>query len=185
MPLSVPKKRDDIYTTIYDDNKLGVYCVAWEVIMNPAEAEDIAMAAFEYLIRWPKKLYGYAPYQTTAYLKRISKCRALDRWRELNSGLSYAQNVKDTWDAKKPMLLEDQMLLKFGKEAVKEAVNSLPHVYNVSIRFELSDGLNCKQISEIMGVKHSAVRKRLQRARQMIRDYLYEKYADKKEVANG
>lgn len=180
MPSSIGKKRDDIYTNIFLDNQLHTYYAAWDVLHSPPPSEDSAMDAFTYIVAHPNKVIGFAPYQTTAYLKRISFCRAINRLKKSQREKRYlydpAEGSQILYD---PLSTDDRVLRKFAKSAVKEGIRSLPLIYRVILSMEVEDGHSLKEISGVLDLKYPTVKKRAQRARTLLHDYLLSNYGDK------
>lgn len=180
MPSSVNAKRDDIYTNIFLDNQLHTYYAAWDVLHNPPPSEDSAMDAFTYIVAHPNKVIGFASYQTTAYLKRISFCRAINRLKKSQREKRYlydpAEGSQILYD---PLSTDDRVLRKFAKSAVKEGIRALPMIYRIILSMEVEDGHSLKEISGILDLKYPTVKKRAQRARTLLHDYLLSNYGDK------
>lgn len=179
MPSSINAKRDDMYTNIFLDNQLYTYYAAWDVLHNPPPSEDSAMDAFTYIVAHPNKVIGFAPYQTTAYLKRISFCRAINRLKKSQREKRYlydpAEGSQILCD---PLSTDDRVLRRFAKSAVKEGIRALPLIYRVILSMEVEDGHTLKEISNILKLKYPTAKKRAQRARSLLFNYLLSNYGD-------
>ena len=153
-----------------------VFRVAYAVLLNAADAEDVVQETF-------LKLYRNRGWQTIdnerAFLARATWRIAVDRRqsaRRLHATTpadSHSTSANDLPDPPSPQPGPEQTLLAADRHAVVHTmIEALPEELRLPLVLSAYDELNSREIGRILGVPEGTVRTRLQRARQLLRQKL-------------
>ena len=153
-----------------------VFRVAYAVLLNPADAEDVVQETF-------LKLYRNRGWQTIqnerAFLARVAWRIAIDRRSSARrpgaarQADSHSTAANDFPDPPSPQPGPEQMLLAADRHAVVHTmIEALPEELRLPLVLSAYDELNSREIGRVLGVPEGTVRTRLQRARQLLRQKL-------------
>lgn len=165
--------------TRYEDR---VYNLAYRMVGNREDAEDVLQDAFLNVIRSIDKFKKQSSFSTWLY--RITANAALTRLRkksrkEKSEGefLDEVYAVKqaaqsgermDDWSANPAR----QLLTGEAKEKMEEAINELPEKYRTVFVLRDVEGLPASEVAEVLNLSIPAVKSRLHRARMFLRNHL-------------
>lgn len=114
------------------------------------------------------------------YIIKIARSRAIDRYQSLIADkeiISLEQYCDASDMADKNLICRDFQTDIEMQERIKlivECINSLPDIYRQIIRSKVFAGMNTQGIALLYGITEATVRKRLQRARELLKDRLIE-----------
>jgi RNA polymerase sigma factor (sigma-70 family) len=141
--------------------------VAFGILGDFAESEDAAQDAF--LTAWRKFHDLREPAGLRAWLFQIARNAALGRLRRTRGAevLDAALEVAD--ESPQP----DEGAAKEEEAAlVRESLARLPEVYRMPLILFYREGQSVKRVGEALGISEDAVKQRLARGREMMRDRL-------------
>jgi RNA polymerase sigma-70 factor, ECF subfamily len=149
-----------------------VFRVAYAVLLNSHDAEDVVQETF-------LKLYrnrGWRGMENErAFLARASWRVAVD-FRSSSAHASVPaeyENAAAMDDAQSPDPSAEEVLIRADDHAlIHSLINALPEELRVPLVLSSDDELNSNQVGRILGIPEGTVRTRLQRARQMLRQKL-------------
>lgn len=144
---------EELFRKYKDD----VYRLALSYTRNPAEAEDVCQSVFVKGMEQP----SITPGKEKAWLMQVTanQCRNL-----LRSGW---------W--KKTQPLEEALPAETGEDSgVYQAVMALPPKYRVVVYLRYYEELTTKEMAALLRISESNVTTRLNRARQMLKEFLKE-----------
>lgn len=159
------------FTALVERQSRFVFRVAYAVLLNAADAEDVAQEAF-------LKLYRNRGWRDAgnerAFLARVVWRIAADRRRQIaRTGRTLFAAGDDLPDAPSPEPGLEQALLAANRHAlVHSMIDALPEELRVPLVLSAHDELNSREIGRVLGVPEGTVRTRLQRARQVLRQKL-------------
>ena len=161
------RSREDFEQVLERYNKM-VYRLAYARTGNVQDAEDVLQEVFLRYIRADKTFNDEE--HRKAWLLRVtvncSKTLATSSWNRRRSDEETDDNLFAT---------EDKQLERSDtKSAVLEAVRSLPEKYRVVVHLFYYEELSVEEIGRITGSGLSAVKTRLHRARNMLKNILKE-----------
>lgn len=146
---------------------------ATEILHDEFLAEDAVHEAFIKLTRHINGVDENDRHKTTSFIVIIVKsvCSDMIRKEKNNKTISlenidYIKCTND--DSFKDVELEDVYLV----------ISSLPDTYREIIELKAVHDLSDKEIADVLGISNSAVRKRIQRAREILRAKLAERGED-------
>jgi RNA polymerase sigma-70 factor (ECF subfamily) len=183
----------DAFSTLVDHNAERFYGIAYRLLENRQDAEDIVQTCFMRLWHNPAQWDPDRGAVFTTWFTRVvmNECRMLYRKRKRNAAepnyvredqthdpldqLS-AENVADTnyGDGKGHVLSEDRMDEERRLIRIREAVKMLPDRQKEALVLCFYEGVSNKDAAEIMDVGVKALESLLMRAKQQIKELLHD-----------
>ncbi len=154
---------EDGFRTIVERHKTLVSSVCTSVLRNHADAEDSFQAVFFILARKAKSLGGREC--VGGWLHRVAfRCAVTTLRRRKRQ-----QEVDAKQEALKQENELDLVSTRATYAALHEALDALPERYRLALILCYIEGNSCKAAAQRMKTSESAVYKRLERGRQMLR----------------
>lgn len=155
---------------IYEKHKNKMYSAAYAILGDGYLAEDAVHEAFIAIARNIGKLGDAELPETAAYAVRAAKTRALN---------ILEKNKKESFfDEEAEIPFEehefDRIIAESELSNIAKAINALPEKYRIVIVLRYLDCMKPKSIANLLGLKVETVKKRLLRARAMLKDILKE-----------
>jgi RNA polymerase sigma-70 factor, ECF subfamily len=157
------KYREARFTDLVERQSRFVFKVAWAVLRNAEDAEDIVQETF-------LKLYQNGAWESIcderAFLARASWRLAVDRLRK-------RRNAGERRDFPEPAPDPEQALLAGDWTAVvHRLIDALPEDLRQPLALSAVDELSSPEIASVMGIREGTVRTRIMRARQILKQKL-------------
>ena len=152
----------------YEYNKLMKY-VAIKEIHDEYLAEDAVHEAFIKLTRYIKGIDENESHKTKAFIVIVVKSVCKDMLRKLKQDKFFSLEEIDNIGC-----TNNEAFKNIELQDVYSAIESLSDTYREIIELKVYYDLSDKQIADIVGIDNSAVRKRLQRGREILRKKLAE-----------
>ena len=164
----------DALTRLVEHYKSLVYTLAYRVVNNPQDAEDVAQDVFIKVVANLKRFRGDSKF--SVWLYRIVYNTALNRLKK-RSLLVEPLPTEEGEEAKQPEMVDARHPagLAVGAERramVREAVGKLPRDYRVAVTCYYLDELSYNEIADVMGVPLGTVKTYLSRAKESLRKHL-------------
>lgn len=145
-----------------------VYSIAYRMIHDRAEAEDMAQEVFLKAFRTLDTFREEASFKT--WICRIATNRCID-WKrkhasrnQLTAGVEEADALPD--EAETP---EQTLLRRERQSEVRDVIDGMPEKYRAILLMYHFQGMTYKDIAESEGISSRTVETRLYRAKQMLR----------------
>ena len=168
---STPAADSEDFDAIVENHSNFVYNVAYRVMGNPQEAEDVAQDAFLSAYRAYDRFRGQS--HVTTWLYRITMNAALMRLRKTkkartltHSGIDEVEVVDWTKNPHK-----DALDSELG-DKLREGITLLEPDLRAALVLRDVQGLSNAEAAEALGITVSALKSRLHRARMIVRRYL-------------
>lgn len=164
-------ERDAEFTAMVYRQTRFVFRVAYSVLLDSHDAEDVVQETF-------LKLYRNGGWQQAknerAFLARVAWRIAVDRapWTAARSSNRHTVPLEC---AEEPSQLPDpeQLALSANEHAVIHTlIDTLPADLRTPLLLSTFDDLNSREIGNVLGIPEGTVRTRLQRARMLLRQKL-------------
>lgn len=158
------KGQVDALSALYDEASGLVFSVAFRILGNRADAEEVTLDVFTQVWRTAAK-WDPARGSTTAWLVLLARSRALDRFRWRNSRTDaelpavHLQGIQSQ-ESGAQQLLEFQM----QQEIVKKAMGILSPAQRNALELAFFGGLTHQQIAERLGEPLGTVKSRIRDA---------------------
>ena len=142
-----------------------LYAVAYGVLENAAEAEDVVQETFlkAYARRWLIR----SPEKFPAWLYTTARNRACDLLRKRRAD-NHIEEVGEIADDDAPCP-SDNLYTSERNGAVQRLLSTLPEYLRIAVTLFFMDGMEYRQIEETMGLSNGALRGILARAMKTMR----------------
>ena len=157
------KGRQDSLMRLYDLCSNAVYNASYRIVLNAQDAEEITQDAFMKTFDNLNSFKG-SERDFVAWVKTIAINRSIDLFRR-HSKEPFYEEIDNTAD----QIEDDTDFEDFPIEKIKEALNSLPDGYRLTITMRLIEGMEFSEIAEKMGIKESTVRSQYARGLEKLR----------------
>lgn len=149
-----------------------VYKVAWAILRNHHDAEDVTQECFLRVLRLRRELEGVRDPKT--WLARIAYRVALDRRpRAAQVSLDEEVAAPDVAALRAAGAGADELAASSQVQALLgRAISALPPDLRHAVQLSTLEELNSAEISTLLGVPEGTVRTRLMRARGLLREAL-------------
>ena len=149
---------------LYEEYSSAVYRVALRVLANPTQAQDVVQDVFLRVWRHPDRFdAGRGSYAN--YLRLMARSRALDMWREAQSGGRARERMRLVALRSEPAWGEDDpayaVELRRDRAIVVAALGRLPPAQRSAVLMTYWGGLTAEQIAERSGVPVGTVKSRI------------------------
>ena len=168
LPLSRPTETDTSLAALVESYSAVLFRVAYSILRNQAEAEDIVQDTFVRVIEHRRALSELR--DTRVWLVRIAWNLALDRRRRIRPEQmddAFAQQLPSRNLAADIALDEAQQI-----QTVFRHIDRLPRAERQALLLSALDELNTSEIAQIMNKTESAIRALIFRARAHLRERL-------------
>ncbi len=162
---------DEAFSQIVEQYTDYAYNIAYRMVNNPADADDVVQDAFVSAYRARGRFRGDA--QVTTWLYRIvvnaalQKIRKEKRPREMTQGGVEELEVADWTPGPESAALNTELRDKLG-----EALASLPEEMRTAVVLRDVEQLSTEEASDVVGISVPAFKARLHRGRVALREYL-------------
>jgi RNA polymerase sigma-70 factor, ECF subfamily len=163
---------EDVLENAVREHARLVYRIAYSVLRNHHDAEDATQETFVRVLRYRRKLQGIEDPKT--WLARIAWRVAIKRSRR-----GFSASLNDTEMQAASMQLrselasaEDSVLGSEMAQLLTSFILVLPEPLRAVLRLSTVEELSAVEIAHVLGSSESAVRSRLFRARQILKEKL-------------
>ncbi len=167
---------------LWDSHSGHVLNLAFRMLKNRDQAEDILMDVF---VQIPKAVQGFRGQSAVAtWLYRLTvnaclmKLRSDKRHRELEE--EHLEIIVESALGKEESVNEN-----FDPELLGMGLNALPAETRSMLWLKDAEDLDVKDLAEIYGMPEGTIKARLSRARTFVRNYLNERCPTKSDKTNG
>jgi RNA polymerase sigma-70 factor (ECF subfamily) len=147
-----------------------VYRIAYSVLRNHHDAEDATQETFMRVLRYSRKLAGVRDRRT--WLARIAWRVAVERRRSvseipLNDVAGTVEQIRSSATGADEMMLSTEI-----GELLATLISALPAKLRDPLTLSTVEDMLPADVAEVLGINEAAVRSRLYRARQILREKL-------------
>lgn len=153
-----------------------VYSLAFRMVGNEADAQDLAQEAFVRAWRALDSFQFSSQFSTWLYRLTSNICIDFLRSQKKRKHISLTvlqDDEQQQWDMPDHRPLpEEQIMVSQEREALAKAIASLDPEYRQVLILRIVNDCSYQQISQIMGIREGTVKSRLSRAREQLRKKL-------------
>lgn len=162
-------KEDQLDLAVREHARL-VYRVAHSVLRNHHDAEDATQETFMRVLRYRRKMTGVQDSRT--WLARIAWRVAVDR-RKRTREVQMEDGNQTMTELRSQAIAADEAMLGAEKiGSLQRLIAKLPAKLRDPLTLSTVEEMSPKDISNILGISEAAVRARMFRARQILREKL-------------
>jgi len=156
---------------IYEAYNVLMLTIAREMLRDSALAEDAVSESFIRIIEKIDKVDVVLSYKTRSFVTTITKNICYDILRKLKH-VDFGGSEYELATGQDDAPITNEMLRNETIDIIKEAIKSLPEILKDTGELSIVHELSNKEIADILNISNDAVRMRLMRARQFIKDRL-------------
>jgi RNA polymerase sigma-70 factor, ECF subfamily len=163
---------EDVLENAVREHARLVYRIAYSVLRNHHDAEDATQETFVRVLRYKRKLEGIEDPKT--WLARIAWRVAIKRSRQgFSAALSDTEMQAASMQLRSELAsAEDSVLGSEMAQLLTSFILVLPEPLRAVLRLSTVEELSAVEIARVLGSSESAVRSRLFRARQILKEKL-------------
>ncbi|HSH05369.1 MAG TPA: RNA polymerase sigma factor [Anaerolineae bacterium] len=170
---------DDLaYDALYQQHVAYIYRLAYSLLQNREDAEEVLQDSFEYAFR---TLHRYDPhkasFKTWLYQITVSRCRNKRRRKWLPTFAWQHLPGEAQLPADEP-LLDEQMVLNEQQKLVWHALSQLTPKLRETAVLRYYENLSYQEIGHIVGASAKTVESRMRLARQSLKNILQDQLSD-------
>jgi RNA polymerase sigma factor (sigma-70 family) len=166
----------EAFNDIIHNQYRRLYIIAFRILKNQQEAEDVIQEVFMKMWIMKEKLDNYEDHGALAVTITRNRCfDLLRKWKHID-------NDKDGTEVRSQELSpspHDQMINSETNEILNEIINNLPENFKNVIRLRDIQGLEYEEIASLNDININTLRVTLSRARKIVREkylkYTYER----------
>jgi len=148
---------------IYNKYSGLVYSIAFKILQNNADAEEIAQDIFISL--WQKDNYNPDRASLKTFLALLTRSRALDRLRKGSRSSAFLeQNQKNLYETNSEQSPLETLETKHQQELLQNALTQLPIEQKTILILNYFEGLSRSQIAEKLNLPVGTVKSRVRLA---------------------
>ena len=153
---------------IYELYFKAMYNTALRIVGDPNDAEDVMQEAF---LKAFQKLDTYrGKVSFGAWLKKIVINKALDFIKLRKQAL----RLDDVKADDLPLEQEEELIVKYDPQVIKQAIHNLPEGYRIVLSLFLLEGYDHDEISSILDISNATSRTQYHRAKKKLIELLKE-----------
>lgn len=158
------------FEKLYRKYKHSMYRIAWEILHNEKDAEDIVHESFWAIIENFEKVNDISNQKTWNYIAAIVRNKSINVYnaRKSHGNVSYEEEMKEKC---RDTTLEEVMK-KEKLQLLADVISQLSYPYKDVVYLQYYNDLSGEEIAKIIGKSPENVRKIAQRARGMMRECL-------------
>ena len=176
--VDTPEDKSKLEQLYYEYRELMKY-IALDILKDNAAAEDAVHDAFLKLIHYLDGIEDVYSHKTKSFIVIVIKSVSLDHYRKANKHATV--NIDDVSESSLSIYEPYEKADSLDVQIVLSKIKILPESYRDILELKIYYGYSDRKIADILHISHSAVRKRLQRARNTLEKLLNDRedhYAD-------
>ena len=160
----IGRTADDAFGRVVHEREARLLRVAWRILGNWADAEDVAQEVF---LRLHRHGLGFASEGALAsWLYRVTVNLCVDRSRRIRA-TEELQDLRAGGPSAEAAVLRDEQ-----KRRLMRALSTLPTKERAAVVLREIEGLSTAEVAEILGSSEVTVRTQIHRAMARLRDLL-------------
>lgn len=164
-------------TWLYELYEQKMYIVAYSILKNQWQAEDAVSEAFVKIIRHRDEFTDPESDETKRYIIRLIQNTAIDIYRKNKRDSEHLQVLDGQGEQASAQSVPDTdmvVLEMYDRQRVKELLDSLPEKLRQVMLLRCVKELSVKETAAVLQIKETAVRKRYERARTLLKEHFLE-----------
>jgi RNA polymerase sigma-70 factor, ECF subfamily len=159
--------------SLYDYHARTVYSLAFRIVGNEADAEDVVQEVFAQVWRQSGR-YDHTRGTVEAWLLMMTRTRAIDRLRARVARPDSAAVADSASDEPRALVVDPADALTAADDAkrIREALHELPILQRLAIELAYFEGLTQSQIADRLEEPLGTVKTRIRRGLLKLRDAL-------------
>lgn len=158
---------EQFFEQLYFNYEQNIFYVAYSILNNQEQAEDVTQDIFEHLYKNLPKLKKYDTLRLKKYILRISKNKSIDRYRRNKNEQDYKAHLPQQVEVDNQLevylkkLISDEKFLQ-----IKEQLNE---PYRQVFMYRIYYDFSTKETAEMMNIRVETVKKQFERAKAKVK----------------
>jgi RNA polymerase sigma-70 factor, ECF subfamily len=172
--LVIERTGEDTLEAVVRENARMVFRIAFSVVGNHQDAEDVTQETFMRVLRYRRKLEGIREPKT--WIARIAWRVAVERVKRRADVSLSEKEIEQAVAQLRTQLAsaEDMVLVEEAGRLLEFLIEALPETLREALRLSKVEELQGRDIALMLGISEASVRSRLFRARQLLKEKLRE-----------
>lgn len=149
--------------SLYDQYSKAMYNLAFRILNNREDTEDILQEAFVECFRNIKSFRFESTFG--AWLKKIVVNKCINHIKKRKIDLAYYETLPVT-------IYEEEENVEYETEKIFRGIEKLPDGYRIILTLYLLEGYDHTEISQILGISESTSKSQYSRAKEKLRTLL-------------
>ena len=149
--------------SLYDQYSKAMYNLAFRILNNREDTEDILQEAFVECFRNIKSFRFESTFG--AWLKKIVVNKCINHLKKRKIDLEYYETLPVT-------IYEEEENVEYETEKIFRGIEKLPDGYRIILTLYLLEGYDHTEISQILGISESTSKSQYSRAKEKLRTLL-------------
>jgi RNA polymerase sigma-70 factor (ECF subfamily) len=160
-PAVLTQSESEKLEQLMQDHGRLVFCIAYSLLRNPHDAEDVTQEVFLRVMRYRYRLAFVRNERT--FLGSMARRAALDLRKKRKECIS-------TEDMAEPSVAPQDHVRKQELTMLRMLIESLPAELREALELSQVEGLTSEEIARILGIPAGTVRSRLAQARELLKE---------------
>lgn len=164
------KDRRGLIEELYRRYEQKVYRVAFNVLKNVEQAEDVTQEVFIQLYHSLDQIEKLPTNEAMRYILRITKNKAIDCYRKNQRQLNFSEFYQQKEAVNDNVAQKIKGLI--SEEEILNLIAAVPENYHEVLKYRIYYGLTSKETAEITGLTEVNVRKKFERGKKKISEMI-------------
>ena len=153
---------------LYELHEQTIYYIAYSILKNIQQAEDVVQETFITLYKNLEKIQGLNTYELKSYILRIAKNKAIDSYRKNKRHGLFLEKYQRDYTEKVDGAIEEWEQQTLSENQIDALLTVLSESCKQVFKYKVFYNLSYQEISNLMGMKEVNVRKQFERARKRL-----------------
>ncbi|MGM0124080.1 hypothetical protein IGI37_001454 [Enterococcus sp. AZ194] len=159
---------DDLFfEQLYKEFEQKIFFLAFSIINNKEQAEDITQDIFEQLYGQLPTLKSYDSLRLKKFILRMTKNKTIDSYRKNRVENEFKENSQE--HERLTNNVEEHFDTLLTEELLQKVRTNLKEPYVQVFLYRIYYGLSTKETAELLAIQPDTVKKRLERAKKKVR----------------
>ena len=157
---------------LYELYEQKIYYVAYSILNNIQQAEDIVQETFITLYQNLEKIYNLNTQELKRYILRIAKNKTIDSYRKNKRHKMFLEEYQKESPEVADENIEEWEQRLMSEDQIDTLLTVLNESYRHVFKYKVFYNLTYQEISNLMGITEVNVRKQFERARKRVQNMI-------------
>lgn len=160
------------FECLYDTYEQKIFHLAYSILHQKEQAEDVTQDVFEQLYQTSSKLQSLDKEHLNYLILQIAKNKAIDLYRKNTTHIKYLEKEQQQTQPEINNNVEKNFQELITEEQFKEITHALKDPYLKVFMYRVFYDFSTKEIAHLTSTKEATVRKQFERAKDKIKTIL-------------
>ncbi|MDD2980743.1 MAG: sigma-70 family RNA polymerase sigma factor [Hespellia sp.] len=158
------------FISLYEKYARAMYRIAFSILKNESQSEDVVQDSFIKLMRYLEKMNGMEEIQCKVLISRITKNEAVNRYRKNQRESSFFDKGVDTAVTSDKLDKLPSIQSAEERQYIRQLIAQLDDKSKEIIQYRCFYELEYQEIASILEISEQAAAKRFERAKKLIKN---------------